>query len=196
MRRRRLRDAGTTPDGQKNAGDSPRLHQFRLLTAQEERDLARRVKAGDPAAREELIVANVPLVIHIATHYESSGMTRDDIIQEAVLGLIRAVEKFDPETHGTRLSSYATYWITQAIQRAGPFQLADPGARLHVAAPEPVPAADLRSSAARNTSPRRPISRDPTSWPSGWASPSGGSPSSTARSSTDPSRSSTKKRRR
>lgn len=89
-----------------------------LLTAVEEQALARRVKAGDQAARDELIVRNMPLAIRMASHFESSGMTFDDLVQEGFCGLIHAAEKFDPETHGTRFSSYAFYWITQSIQRA------------------------------------------------------------------------------
>ncbi|MFO0892134.1 MAG: sigma-70 family RNA polymerase sigma factor [Isosphaeraceae bacterium] len=89
-----------------------------LLTAEEELALALRKKAGDRAAREELIVANLPLVIHVASHFESSGMTRGDLIQEGIVGLMRAAEKFDPQAHEARFSTYAVYWITQAIQRA------------------------------------------------------------------------------
>lgn len=90
----------------------------RLLTPGEEQALARRVKAGDQAARDELIVRNMPLAIRMASQFESSGMTFDDLVQEGFCGLIIAAEKFDPQTHGTRFSSYAFYWIIQGIQRA------------------------------------------------------------------------------
>jgi RNA polymerase sigma factor (sigma-70 family) len=106
--------------GQRSHGPSasPYASLGRKLSSEQECDLAARVKAGDRAARDELIVANLPLVVFYASHYESCGMTRDDLIQEATLGLIRAVERFDPQTHGARFSSYATYWICQAIQRS------------------------------------------------------------------------------
>ncbi len=90
----------------------------RLLTLAEQHALAARIKAGDQVARETLIVANLRLVVKIAKHYYSFGATLDDLIQEGSRGLIRAVELYDPETHNTRFSTYANYWIRNAIQRA------------------------------------------------------------------------------
>jgi len=90
----------------------------RLLTLAEQHALAARIKAGDQVARETLIVANLRLVVNIAKHYYSFGATLDDLIQEGNRGLIRAVELYDPATHNTRFSTYASYWIRNAIQRA------------------------------------------------------------------------------
>lgn len=86
-----------------------------LLTAAEEAALARRARAGDVAARQHLIAANLRLVVSIAARYR--GMPLDDLVQEGNIGLMRAVEKYDP-SRGWRLSTYATWWITQAITRA------------------------------------------------------------------------------
>jgi RNA polymerase primary sigma factor len=90
----------------------------RLLTAEEERALAARIKVGDADAREALIVANLRLVVHLAKGYRSSGATLDDLIQEGTRGLIRAARDYDPELHNTRFSSYASYWVRNMIQRA------------------------------------------------------------------------------
>ena len=91
---------------------------FRLLKPEEERELAARIKDGDDEARNTLITANLRLVVHLAKHYHCSGASLDDLIQEGTRGLIRAVRDFDPQLHNTRFSSYATYWIRNAIQRA------------------------------------------------------------------------------
>ena len=90
-----------------------------LLTAEEERKLAERNLQGDEDAREQLICANLRLVISIAKKYARSAasMTVQDLIQEGNCGLIKAVEKFDPSL-GYRFSTYATWWIRQAITRA------------------------------------------------------------------------------
>ena len=88
-----------------------------LLTAQQEIDLAQRIIAGDEDAKQELINANLRLVISIAKRYAGRGMPFLDLIQEGNMGLIKAVEKFD-YTKGFKFSTYATWWIRQAITRA------------------------------------------------------------------------------
>jgi RNA polymerase nonessential primary-like sigma factor len=88
-----------------------------LLNATEELDLARRVKAGDFAARQRMIEANLRLVVNIAKKYIGRGIDLLDLIAEGNLGLIHALEKFDPE-RGFRFSTYATWWIRQNIERA------------------------------------------------------------------------------
>ncbi len=89
----------------------------RLLTAAEERELARRKDAGDEAAKSRLIESNLRLVMSITRNYTRAGVPLLDLIQEGNLGLIRAVEKFD-WTLGFKLSTYATWWIKQSVQRA------------------------------------------------------------------------------
>jgi len=88
-----------------------------LLTVQEEIDLTNRIRSGDERARERMIEANLRLVVSIARHYNCRGMTFEDVVQEGILGLMSAINKFDP-TKGFRFSTYATYWIRQAIVRA------------------------------------------------------------------------------
>ena len=94
----------------------------RLLTPQEEREIARRKDMGDEAAKRKLIESNLRLVMSITRNYTKAGVPLLDLIQEGNLGLIRAVEKFDYKL-GFKLSTYATWWIRQAITRA----LADQG---------------------------------------------------------------------
>ena len=91
----------------------------RLLTAHEEKALGRRIQAGGPdgiAARNELVLCNIRLVVSVARYYRNRGLAMADIVQLGYTGLNRAAEKFDPERE-IRFSTYATLWIKQAIQR-------------------------------------------------------------------------------
>ena len=130
-------------------GDGP------LLTAAEERELARRKDEGDEEAKRQLIESNLRLVMSITRNYVNSGVPLLDLIQEGNLGLIRAVEKFDYRM-GFKLSTYATWWIRQAVTRA----IADQGRTIrlpvHVVdqvrrvmrAPDPHPEAEPRPAPA------------------------------------------------
>jgi len=89
-----------------------------LLSAEDELALAARIKLGDRAAREDLTLANMRLVVTIAAQFKPRGMELDDLIQEGNLGLMRATRDFDPEAHGTRFSTYAACWIRNYIMRA------------------------------------------------------------------------------
>ncbi|MEA2392533.1 MAG: polymerase primary sigma factor, partial [Solirubrobacteraceae bacterium] len=93
-----------------------RANQFRLLRPAEEIELAQRIERGDLVAKERLINCNLRLVVSIARRYQGHGLTLNDLVQEGMLGLIRAAEKFDWR-RGFRFSTYATLWIRQAIQR-------------------------------------------------------------------------------
>jgi RNA polymerase nonessential primary-like sigma factor len=88
-----------------------------LLTAEEEKHFARLALSGDEAGRRRMIESNLRLVVKISRRYINRGLTLLDLIEEGNLGLIRAVEKFDPE-RGFRFSTYATWWIRQTIERA------------------------------------------------------------------------------
>src|SRR5215217_5075082 len=94
-----------------------RIGKGKLLNHQEEIDLSKRAKMGDKAARQRLIEKNLKLVVSIAKKSRGHGLPFEDLIQEGNIGLIRAVEKFDPD-RGFRFSTYATWWIRQAVQRA------------------------------------------------------------------------------
>jgi RNA polymerase sigma factor (sigma-70 family) len=87
------------------------------LDREEETDLARRARAGDEAAKQRLIEANLRLVVQIARRYINRGLPLPDLIEEGNLGLLRAVDKFEPD-RGTRFATYATWWIRQAVARA------------------------------------------------------------------------------
>jgi RNA polymerase primary sigma factor len=95
------------------------IGQYRLLRPAEELELARRIEAGDLAAKERMICANLRLVVSVARQYSAHavGIPFLDLVQEGMLGLIRAVEKFDYR-RGHRFSTYATWWIRQAVERA------------------------------------------------------------------------------
>src|SRR5918993_1065109 len=99
----------------------------KLLTHAEEIDLSKRAKSGEKGARQRLIEKNLRLVVSVAKKYRGMGLPFEDLIQEGNIGLMKAVEKFDPE-RGNRFSTYATWWIRQAIGRA----VADKGRRVRV----------------------------------------------------------------
>lgn len=93
------------------------IGQTKLLTQQEEVTLAKRIKKGDKKAREQMIKANLRLVVKIARDYEGYGVPLLDLISEGNIGLIKAVERYDPNK-GAKLSTYSAWWIKQAIRRA------------------------------------------------------------------------------
>jgi RNA polymerase primary sigma factor len=93
------------------------INKIQLLTPQEERELAIRIQKGDVQAREKMIKANLRLVVSIAKNYVDRGLSLLDLIEEGNLGLLKAVERFDPAEE-CRFSTYATWWIKQSIKRA------------------------------------------------------------------------------
>src|SRR6202030_689413 len=93
------------------------LNRYPLPNHEEQVELAKRVAAGDAEARRQMIAANLRLVVHWARRYQDRGVDFGDLVQEGTFGLMRAVDKFDWE-RGFRFSTYATWWIRQALQRA------------------------------------------------------------------------------
>jgi RNA polymerase primary sigma factor len=93
------------------------INETALLSADDEKRLARAIAQGDALARDHMVRANLRLVVNIARGYANRGLLLPDLIEEGNLGLLRAVEGFDP-TIGTRFSTYASYWIKQSIKRA------------------------------------------------------------------------------
>jgi len=93
------------------------INETSLLTAEDEKELAYRIADGDMEARDRMVRANLRLVVNIARAYTNKGLPLQDLIEEGNLGLLRAVEGFDPSM-GTRFSTYASYWIKQSIKRA------------------------------------------------------------------------------
>ena len=93
------------------------INETKLLSAKDEQELAHRIAQGDVRARDRMVRANLRLVVNIARGYTGKGLALQDLIEEGNLGLLRAVEGFDPAV-GTRFSTYASYWIKQSIKRA------------------------------------------------------------------------------
>jgi RNA polymerase primary sigma factor len=93
------------------------INETPLLSAEQEKQLAYRIEDGDSEARDQMVRANLRLVVNIARSYTGKGLGLQDLIEEGNLGLLRAVEGFDPSMN-TRFSTYASYWIKQSIKRA------------------------------------------------------------------------------
>lgn len=93
------------------------MGQFSMLSADEEIELAHKIAEGDQSAKNELVEANLRLVVSLARHYQGCGLSYQDLIQEGNIGLIKAAEKFDV-SKGFRFSTYASWWIKQALSRA------------------------------------------------------------------------------
>ena len=115
-------EATPAPVRRQEVGDTLQLYlreigQVKLLTPEEEITLAKRIKRGDEKAREQMIKANLRLVVKIARDYEGQGLPLLDLINEGNIGLMKGVERFDPKK-GAKLSTYASLWIKQSIRRA------------------------------------------------------------------------------
>src|SRR4029079_12114386 len=93
------------------------INETALLSAAEEKELAYKIETGDSEARDRMVRANLRLVVNIARGYTGKGLGLQDLIEEGNLGLLRAVEGFDPGMN-TRFSTYASYWIKQSIKQA------------------------------------------------------------------------------
>src|SRR4029453_5825526 len=93
------------------------INETALLTAEQEKELSYRINDGEKEARDQMVRANLRLVVNIARGYTGKGLPLQDLIEEGNLGLLRAVEGFDPSMN-TRFSTYASYWIKQSIKRA------------------------------------------------------------------------------
>src|SRR3954451_11335481 len=106
-----------TGDGDALQAFLNRIGTYRLLRPEEELELARRIESGDLAAKDRMVCANLRLVVSVARQYAGPGLPFLDLVQEGMLGLIRAVEKFDWR-RGFRFSTYATWWIRQPVERA------------------------------------------------------------------------------
>jgi RNA polymerase primary sigma factor len=104
-----------------------KIDKGKLLTYEEEVELSRRAKVGDRKARQRLIEKNLRLVVSVAKKYRGMGLPFEDLIQEGNIGLMKAIDKYDPD-RGFRFSTYATWWIRQAVQRA----VADKGRTIRV----------------------------------------------------------------
>ena len=131
-----------------------RIDKGKLLTHQEEIDLSKRAKAGYTKARQRLIEKNLRLVISVAKKYRGMGLPFEDLIQEGNIGLMKAIEKFDPD-RGWRFSTYATWWVRQAVQRA----VADKGRTIRV----PVHMSEkIRKTARTYNELSAELERDPT----------------------------------
>ena len=130
------------------------INETPLLSAEEERQLAYRIEDGDSEARDRMVRANLRLVVNIARSYTGKGLGLQDLIEEGNLGLLRAVEGFDPSMN-TRFSTYASYWIKQSIKRA----LVNTAKTIRIPAYMVELLAKWRRASARSRTRRRPSRR-------------------------------------
>ncbi len=161
VEKRRSRSGTTRSEPSQSGSDEPSIGTYlnqigavALLTAQQEVELAKRIELGDEAARREMIEANLRLVVSIARRYVGRGLSFADLVQEGNFGLMRATEKFD-HRRGNKFSTYATWWIRQAITRG----LADKGRTVRL----PVHIVERMSTINRITQDlRQVLGREPT----------------------------------